>query len=421
MQLFNHFGQKSFGRHQSIKEILKNKTVEDILTEDGIHNIAEEFYEDENYQENDIFNFIDNPAMSLINYCDIFNKTEILATAIKPTIKQELKQKFYPAGFEILNQEQINKISYLIEKDPEELKFQYINIGELSTIFTQYFNKIPNFKQSITDIEDTELKEQALQIKNQFDNSLLLAFPDQEEVITNNIDRLKSSIEGNKDSFFYILSQKDGKEIIRNIIMGADDGCKANIANQLNNQALKIAIDNSDIEDEKHKYSLIKTYNIFMERIIIPIINKGSDALGGSSSANFLQDNEEQLRGSYIPLSALYKYGEQNTAYQVEIIGNNLITKTAESNNFDKMSEISSFFALKSVLGEEEFSKIFKNYRDLDKTKIINKIDARISNLDGDINDYIEPENDNLPQNKIIPKNQDLNSTRSNGRRIFDY
>ena len=47
--------------------------------------------------------------------------------------------------------------------------------------------------------------------------------------------------------------------------MGADDGCKANIANQLNNQALKIAIDNSDIEDEKHKYSLIKTYILFLK------------------------------------------------------------------------------------------------------------------------------------------------------------
>ena len=420
IQLLNHFGQKSFGRYQSIRETLKNKTVEDILVEDGIYNIAEEFYSDENYQDNDIFNLIYKPAISLITYYDIFNKTEILATTIKEEVKQELKQKFYPAGFEILNQEQINKIANLIAKDSKELRSQYVNIGKLSTIFTQYFNKIPNFKQSIENIEDNELMEKLTLTGDKFHNLLLSIFPDQKEIIDNNIEKINNSVNDNKNNFFYILSQKDGKEIIKNIIMGVEDGCKANIANQINNQALKIAIDNSDIEDEKHKYSLIKTYNIFMERIIIPIINKGGDKLGGSGSANFLQDKQEQLNDSYISLSALYKYGEQNNSYQIEIIGNNLINKTSESNYYDKIGEISSFVALKSVLGEDNFSKILKNYQRLDKSKIINKIDSRIINLDGDDNEFIEPENDNFPKNQITPKNHITNSKRLNNKRIFD-
>lgn len=415
-ELFNYFGIEVFDSYKSFKETLTNKTIKDILIDEKTTtNIARIVYE-EDYHENKLHNFKNKSAISLITYCDIFNKTEILATAIKEEIKQELKQKFYPAGFKILDIEELVKISNLIQIEPESLKEKYLNIGELAKIFTAYLEKIPNFIDSINNIKDSEILNEST-IFNKNDNYidlLKLIAPEQKININKYRDKLNNAVKDNRDSFFYILSQKDGKEIIKNIIMGAEDGCQANIANQINNQALKIAIDNSDIEDEKHKYSLIKTYNIFMEKIIIPIINKGGDNLGGSGSANFLRDNLSELNNKYISLSGLYKYCEHNSSLQVKIIGNKLYKRIenycteGKKINYEEiannMNQISSFIALKKILEKKKFSSLIKNYSDLDKTITIDKIKGKIIKAIGDL-DKLEPENENIPQHKIILKN----------------
>ena len=242
---------------------------------------------------------------------------------LKEDVVEQLKSSFQPIGFNTLDNKDITNIAYLIKINKEDLKKQYFNLNEIAKIFLPSLAKIPNFSKSIEGIEDEKIKETLTPLNDNYEALFKLIAPAEQNLTQNNLAKLNTLIANNKDNFSYVLA--NDQKAIEDIILGVNDGCLANIATQLNNQALLYAIGNlKDISEEK-KYSLLAFYNAVMEKVIIPLINKGGDQLGASSSANFLVDNlnKQLLKEAYLPLTALYKLLEYSPGEFVKIIGQN--------------------------------------------------------------------------------------------------
>ena len=223
---------------------------------------------------------------------------------------------------------------------------------------------IPNFNESIGRIKAEEAEEIEKISNDDYKDLLESIAPKEKKLIEVNSLQLTKIIKANKDNFFYILA-KD-KSAIKHIILGVADGCEANSANQINNQALLLAIGNlQDISEEK-KYSLLAVYTVFMKEAIIPLINKGPDLLGGSLSANFLRQRRDLLQKTFLPLTALYKWLELNSSNQIEIIGKDKKELCLENAALmSKINNFAAFEAMQNVIPEDRLKQLFTACRDL--------------------------------------------------------
>ena len=224
---------------------------------------------------------------------------------------------------------------------------------------------IPNFIESIGGIKDKEIEKIS---NDNYEDLLESIAPEAKELIAKNLAKLNEAIKANKDNFFYILA-KD-KSAIKNIIISVTDGCEANIANQINNQALLLAIGNlQDISEEK-KHSLLLLFTLFIKKAVIPLINKGPDLLGGSSSANFLRERGDLLQKTFLPLTALYKWLEFNSSNQIEIIGNDKEELCLENAALmSKINNFAAFEAMQNVIPKDRLKQLFTACRDLNKER----------------------------------------------------
>ncbi|MCE2687182.1 MAG: hypothetical protein LW595_01355, partial [Rickettsiales bacterium] len=119
--LFNNLQNQIPQYYSSLKSVLQNKKVEDVIKEKEITNIAKFIYGN-NPQNSDIDQLKKKNPLSLISFCDFFNNNTIIASSLKEDVAEQLKSSFQPIGFNTINNREIDNIASLIGKDPESLK-----------------------------------------------------------------------------------------------------------------------------------------------------------------------------------------------------------------------------------------------------------------------------------------------------------
>ena len=404
--------------YNSLRWVLKDIKVEGIIEKEAIINIAKFIYEDDPVA-GDINELKAKDALSLISFYDFFNNNAIITSSLKENVAEQLKSSFQPMGFKTLDDKDISNIASLIGKNVESLGSKYLNLNEIAGIFLPFLKKIPDSSKSIEGIKDEEIKKVSSPLNVNYKALLELIAPEAKALIEpkDNLVKLNNLIADNKNNFFYILANDKSDETINNIILGVAEGCPANIANQINNRALLLAIENLPDISEERKYSLLAIYNVFMEKAIIPLINKGGDQLGASSSANFLVDNLNKplLTGSFLPLTALHKWLELSPGEVSKIIGEdkeNLFIDY-ESPIIQYRGSLTAFEAMKNVMPEDRLDKIFTACRDLneEKVKLYKEVDkandkeaGKIKQVEGD--DYNPAQEDESLNNSVIKINE---------------
>ena len=159
-----------------------------------------------------------------------------------------------------------------------------------------------------------------------------------------------------------------------------------------------------------------------MEKAIIPLINKGGDQLGASSSANFLVDNLNKLllTGSFLPLTALHKWLEYSTGEVAKIIGQNKAELFAEKEVLiTEINNFTAFEAIKNIIPENRLNQAFTACRDLNKERVklykaIDKEAGKIKQVEGD-DDNPAQEDESL-NNSVIKINETKAKETPNNR-----
>ena len=102
----------------------------------------------------------------------------------------------------------------------------------------------------------------------------------------------------------------------------------------------------------------------------MPLINKGPDLLGGSSSANFLRERRDLLQKTFLPLTALYKWLEHDLKNRSEILDEDQKKLCSENQALMfKINNFTAFEAMQNVIPKDRLNQLFTACRDLDKER----------------------------------------------------
>jgi hypothetical protein len=121
--LFNYLEDKLPNCYEPIKSGLNDKKVKEIITEDGIYNIAQNFYGDKPRPE-DIKELEEKNAASLISYFDFINDVVIVTSALIKEVGEEILKSSIEKTIEPkkLSIRDVEKITILFGMNPKDVR-----------------------------------------------------------------------------------------------------------------------------------------------------------------------------------------------------------------------------------------------------------------------------------------------------------
>ncbi len=140
-----------------------------------------------------------------------------------------------------------------------------------------------------------------------------------EDPTEDEVKKLKEFISSNKDILTYIFKQKDGLTRLVEVMPSIEDGCVANIANNLNNMVISFLLDdkNKETGEESHPKLI---YNSLIASGILQQVLEDGNHFGGASNTSVIKvikdynkdDTNNPLNNTFISSSLLKDYRLNN-------------------------------------------------------------------------------------------------------------
>ena len=342
IELLDHLKNKKASKFSSLQHLidknfanLNQEETNEIFINNGNNNGLEKikgWFTGNNPNSNfDIKNY---NLTDIINYAYFNNDLVSLQSILQPKFLKRLQESYKPNDSKINNQQEINKIAGFIGLPQSEIEEKFIRISDIADKFKDLFK---NVKEATIDdvnnskfIDDKSIKPvllKAIKKENITDNEIKSFYKKITELEINqgHISKLSSFINGNIDLLCYILVKDDGLATLSGIMSSLNDGCVANIANQLNNVAISFLLkdqennQNNNLnltkqqkqENQQQNTALTILYQS-LSTDIIPIITKNGDILGRDSGASLIK-NSIQLKKFYISPNLLNQYIKKYT------------------------------------------------------------------------------------------------------------
>jgi hypothetical protein len=293
------------GKYQSIAQLLRNKTLEEALTDKGLETIKSLFGEE---------NIDGINLVSLFSYYDIIQDVGGFTGLLKVEFHQNIKDGFVPSKDSVcISLAEYKKLKSLLpdnELPSTAILANYLK-DKAPAVPALNSEQIENYKIAFNDPVDNATKEKQALILTEFKELLKtsensektvaeffkLALNLEDEISQDNQNKLKDFFEVNKNEVALLFAKPGGLEKFVGIIGALGEGCVANIAT-----FCKIAVNEALIEDVVAQI----LYPIFTDKIFTPLSHKSEgDILGGSAAGADIFGNF-RVRESLISPEALF-------------------------------------------------------------------------------------------------------------------